>query len=69
MSETYSRKASVVRPNLTNCGSSCQRRVRVGIEYSDLLLFHELRVGAVVDNILAEDRCCERSVDLLCVEV
>jgi len=34
-----------------------------------LFLLHELRVGAVVDDILAKDRCAERGVDLLGVDV
>ena len=34
-----------------------------------LLLLHDLGVGAVVDDILAKDRCGERVVDLLSVDV
>lgn len=34
-----------------------------------LLLLHKLRVGAVVDNILAKDGGGERCVDLLRVDV
>jgi len=57
-----------VRPNLTNCprvshGSS----MRLGGAH--LFLLHELRVGAVVHDILAKDRCAERGVDLLGVDV
>ena len=34
-----------------------------------LLLLHELRVGAVVDDILAKDRCAEWGVDLLGIDI
>lgn len=34
-----------------------------------LLLLHQLRVGAVVDDILAEDGSGERAVDLLGVDI
>jgi hypothetical protein len=34
-----------------------------------LLLLHQLRVGAVVDDILAKDRCRELAVDLLGVDI
>lgn len=37
--------------------------------HANLLLLHQLGVGAVVDNILAEDRSSERAVDLLGVDV
>ena len=36
---------------------------------TDLLLLHELRVGAVIDNIPTKDRSGENSVDLLGVDV
>jgi hypothetical protein len=57
-----------VRPNLTNCLRVSYDIVAV-LVYAHLLLLHELRVGAVVDDILAKDRCAERGVDLLGVDV
>jgi hypothetical protein len=57
-----------VRPNLTNC-LRVSRDIVAGLVYAHLLLLHELRVGAVVDDILAKDRCAEWGVDLLGVDV
>ena len=39
------------------------------LDRTHLLLLHELRVGAVVHDILAKDRCAERGVDLFGVDV
>lgn len=36
---------------------------------SHLLLFHELGVGAVIDDILAKDRSSENGVDLLSTHI
>jgi len=32
-------------------------------------LFHELRVGAVIDDVFAENRGCERRVDLFGIDI
>lgn len=37
--------------------------------YANLLLFHELRVWAIVDDILAENRRGERRINLLGVDI
>lgn len=34
-----------------------------------LLLLHELRVGAVIDDVTAKNGCGQDGVDLLCVHV
>ena len=34
-----------------------------------LLLFHEFRVGAVVDNVGSEDRRCKLAVDFFGVDI
>ncbi len=68
MTVTYDRRASWVRPNLTNC-DLCQLLRRRLAYPTYLLLLHQLRVGAVVDNILAKDRGGERAVDLLGIDI
>ena len=36
---------------------------------TDLLLFHELRVGTVIDNVLAKYRCGKMRVDFLGIDI
>lgn len=54
---------------MTNCRSISDARNPRDHATAYLLLLHELGVGAVVDDILAEHRGGERVVDLLSVDV
>ena len=56
-----------MRPYLTNC--LCVSIDVVRRRHAYLLLLHELRIRAVVDDILAKDRCAAWGVDLLGIDI
>ena len=58
----------MVRPNLTNW-ASCQHSPLEAGNLSHLLLFHELRVGAVIDDVFAENWRGERGVDVFGTDI
>ena len=58
----------MVRPNLTNW-ASCQYSSLDADNVSHLLLFHELRVGTVIDDVLAENWGGERGVDIFSIDI
>lgn len=57
-----------MRPNLTNC-LRVRSNVRVERGFAHLLLLHELRIRAIIDDVLAKDGRAERCVDLLRIDV
>ena len=59
----------MVRPNLTNCVVSALCITCAVISPADLLLLHQFRVWTIVDNILAEYRRSQRSIDFLRIDI
>lgn len=49
--------------------SSASVSINTSLKSFDLLLLHQLRIWAVIHDILAEDRCGQRRVDLLGVDI
>jgi hypothetical protein len=58
----------VVRPNLTNWASGQHSPLEVD-KLSHLLLFHELRIRAVIDDVFSKNRGSERGVDLFGIDI
>ena len=57
-----------MRPNLTNW-NYVSAVITTERNQTHLLLLHQLRVGAVIDNILTKDGSSQRAINLFCVNI